>query len=87
MGLYCRRIAAIGGGSGPEASDAPAQGVEVKITDEQKVFISESSVYRILKGKGLITTPAPILLSAATEFKEKTAFVHEILYCFSKVDF
>lgn len=26
----------------------------VKITDEQKVFISESSVYRILKAQGLV---------------------------------
>ena len=65
----------------------PPRELAVKITDKQKAFISKSSVYRILKGKGLITTPAPILLSAATEFKEKTAFVHEILYCFSKVDF
>jgi putative transposase len=50
----------------------------VKITDEQRVFISESSVYRILKAKGLITTPAHILLSASNEFRDKTAFVHQM---------
>ncbi len=50
----------------------------VKITDEQKVFISESSVYRILKAQGLITTPAHILLSASNEFKDKTCFVHQL---------
>jgi len=52
--------------------------LSVKITDEQKVFISESSVYRILKAKGLITTPAHILLSASDEFNTKTHFVHEM---------
>jgi putative transposase len=46
--------------------------LSVKITDEQKIFISESSVYRILKQKGLITTPAYVLLSASNEFKNKT---------------
>jgi len=50
----------------------------VKITDEQWVFISESSIYRILKQRGLITTPAYILMSAAAEFKKKTQFVHEM---------
>jgi transposase InsO family protein len=50
----------------------------VKITDEQRVFISESSVYRILKAQGLITTPAHILLSASNEFKDKPCFVHEL---------
>jgi transposase len=50
----------------------------VKITDEQKVFISESSVYRILKAQGLITTPAHILLCASNEFKDKTCFVHQM---------
>lgn len=49
----------------------------VKLTDEQRVFISKSSVYRILKAKGLITTPAPILLSASSEFKEQPCFVHQ----------
>jgi transposase InsO family protein len=50
----------------------------VRITDEQRIFISESSVYRILKAKGLITTPAHILLSAGDEFKDKTSFVHQM---------
>ena len=50
----------------------------VKITDEQKVFISESSVYRILKAQGLIITPAHILLCASNEFKDKTCFVHQL---------
>ena len=49
-----------------------------RITDEQKIFISESSVYRILKTAGLITTPAHILLSASNEFRDKTAFVHQM---------
>jgi putative transposase len=52
--------------------------LSVKITDEQKIFISESRVYRILKEKGLITTPAYVLLSASNEFKNKTQFVHEL---------
>lgn len=50
----------------------------VKITDEQKIFISESSVYRILKAQGLITTPAHILLSAANEFTDKPCLVHQL---------
>ena len=50
----------------------------VKITDEQRIFISESSVYRILKARGLVTTPAHILLSASNEFKDKPCFVHEL---------
>ena len=50
----------------------------ISITDEQRIFISESSVYRILKAKGLITAPAHILLSASNEFKDKPCFVHEL---------
>lgn len=49
-----------------------------KITDEQQIFISESSVYRILKARGLITAPAHIFLSAADEFTDKTGFVHQM---------
>ena len=49
-----------------------------KITDEQGVFISESSVYRILKQRDLIPSPNHFLLSAANEFKDKTQFVHQM---------
>ena len=49
-----------------------------KITDEQGVFISESSVYRILKQRDLIPAPNHFLLSAANEFKDKTEFVHQM---------
>lgn len=49
-----------------------------KITDEQQIYISESSVYRILKSYGLITAPAHIFLSAADEFSNKTSFVHQM---------
>ena len=55
-----------------------ARELSVKLTDEQQVFISESSIYRILKARGLITTPAYVLMSAGKEFTKKTHFVHEM---------
>lgn len=48
------------------------------ILDHHKWFISESSVYRILKKAGLITAPAHIVLSAADEYKKKTRRVNEM---------
>jgi len=43
------------------------------ITDHDKNYISESSVYRILREYGLMTAPAHIVLSASDEFKDKTS--------------
>lgn len=48
------------------------------LTDEQQIFISESSVYRILKDRGLITSPAHLFISAGEEFSDKTKFVHQM---------
>lgn len=48
------------------------------ITDNDKRFISENSVYRILKIRGLITTPAFILSSASDSFKDKTTRVNQM---------
>ena len=44
----------------------------VKFTDTEKYFISEASVYRLLKSHDLITSPAYIVIKAADEFKDKT---------------
>jgi transposase-like protein len=48
------------------------------ITDTKGTFISESSVYRILKSYDLITSPAYIVLEAADEFGHKTKGIHEL---------
>jgi putative transposase len=48
------------------------------ITDNEGWFISERSVYRILKDFDLMTSPAYIVMSAADEFKDKTKRVHEL---------
>lgn len=43
------------------------------ITDKYNYYISESSVYRILKENGLITTPSFRVMSASDEFYDKTS--------------
>ena len=48
------------------------------ITDNMGFFISESSVYRILKQRGLITSPAHLLMRADDEFKDKTTRVNQM---------
>lgn len=37
----------------------------VNFADTKGSFVSEASVYRLLKGRGLITSPAFILMKAA----------------------
>ncbi len=44
----------------------------VRFTDSESYFVSEASVYRLLKAHDLITSPAFIVIKAADEFKEKT---------------
>jgi len=60
-----------------EHEDLSPRELAFHITDNQGWFISESSVYRILKEKGLITSPAWILMAASDEFKDKTTRVHQ----------
>jgi putative transposase len=48
------------------------------ITDDHKYFISESSVYRVLKQHDLITSPAYILLSASDSFHTPTKRINEL---------
>lgn len=48
------------------------------ITDARGSFISESSVYRILKAFDLVTSPAYLVLSARDRFAQPTRRVHEL---------
>jgi transposase InsO family protein len=48
------------------------------ITDNYGYFISESSVYRILKQYDLIPSPAYIVMTASDSFKNPTKRVHEL---------
>ena len=43
-----------------------------RFIDTNSYYISESSVYRLLKAHDLITSPAFIVIKAADEFKDKT---------------
>ncbi|SCA56977.1 transposase [Candidatus Terasakiella magnetica] len=54
-----------------ETSLSPRE-LAVKFTDTTGYFISESSVYRLLKSHDLITSPAYVVIKAANEFKDKT---------------
>ena len=61
-----------------EKPEQSARELAWHITDTDGWFISERSVYRILKDFDLLTSPAYIVMSAADEFKHKTKRVHEL---------
>ena len=61
-----------------EHEEKSSRELATHIIDVHKKFISESSVYRILKANGLITAPAHIILSAGAEYTNKTSRVNEM---------
>jgi putative transposase len=50
----------------------------VRFTDQRKYFVSEASVYRLLKAHDLITSPAYVVIKAADEFKDKTTAINQL---------
>ena len=44
----------------------------MRFTDSKGYFVSEATVYRLLKAHDLITSPAFIVMKAANEFQDKT---------------
>jgi putative transposase len=50
----------------------------VRFTDERRYFVSEASVYRLLKAHNLITSPAYIVIKAADEFRDKTTAPNQL---------
>ena len=63
------------------ALDKPAlspREIAVSYTDDQAYFVSESTVYRLLKAQDLITSPAYILMQASDKFQSPTIRVNEM---------
>ena len=50
----------------------------MRFTDTKSYFVSEASVYRLLKAHDLITSPAFIVMKAADEFKDKTTAPNQL---------
>jgi putative transposase len=49
-----------------------------RFTDTKNYFVSEASVYRLLKEHDLIASPAYIVMKAADEFKDKTTAPNQL---------
>jgi putative transposase len=63
------------------ALDEPAlspRELAARFTDTRRYFISEASVYRLLKAQGLVTSPAFIVIKAADSFKDKTTAPNQL---------
>ena len=63
------------------ALDAPTlspRELALRFTDTENYFVSEASVYRLLKAHDLIASPAFIVMKAADEFKDKTSAPNQL---------
>jgi len=58
--------------------DLSPREVAVAFTDRQRSFVSEASVYRLLKARGLVTSPAFIVMKAAEKFANPTTAINQL---------
>jgi transposase-like protein len=61
-----------------EQSELSPRELAVRFTDEKRYFVSEATVYRLLKAHDLIPSPAFVVIKAADEFKDKTTRPNEM---------
>jgi len=61
-----------------DESELSSRELAVRFTATRGYFVSEASVYRLLKAHDLITSPAFIVMKAANAFKDKTSAPNEI---------
>ncbi len=59
-------------------SELSPRELAVRFTDEKHYFVSEATVYRLLKAHDLITSPAYVVIRAADQFHTKTTRVNEM---------
>ena len=60
-----------------ESSEISPRELATKFTNEKQYFVSEATVYRLLKAQDLITSPAYIVIKARDEFHTKTTRPNE----------
>ena len=61
-----------------EQSELSPRELAMRFTDERRYFVSEATVYRLLKAHDLITSPAYVVIKAADQFHTKTTRVNEM---------
>jgi putative transposase len=61
-----------------EETELSPRELAVRFTDTKGSFVSEATVYRLLKAHDLITSPAFIVIKAANEFHDKTTTPNEM---------
>ena len=58
--------------------DRSPREIAVAFTDRERSFVSEASVYRLLKARGLVTSPAFIVMKAADTFANPTTAINQL---------
>ena len=61
-----------------EHSELSPRELAVRFTDERRYFVSEATVYRLLKAHDLITSPAYVVIKAADRFHTQTTRPNEM---------
>ena len=61
-----------------QAPELSPRELAVRFTDQENYFVSEASVYRLLKAHDLITSPAFIVVKAADAFHTKTTAPNQL---------
>ena len=61
-----------------EVPELSPRELATRFTDTEGYFVSESSIYRLLKAHDLITSPAFVVIKAADEFKDKTTSPNQL---------
>jgi putative transposase len=62
----------------PWTTELSPRELATRFTDTASYFVSEASVYRLLKAHELIPSPAYIVMKAADEFKDKTTAPNQL---------
>jgi putative transposase len=60
------------------SSELSPREIAVTFTDRERSYVSEASVYRLLRAEGLLTSPAFIVMKAAERFANPTTAINQL---------